>query len=598
MNKPWKTGFTALVLGTMIIQGGVPVFAADVTASVVTTPSVNYGLTNDIRAVVKSLAVESTAKGMQISATVRLYNGGNTQNRVPEHELRVRTSNGVVYTLKPSSTNKQSLQPKEIGELVYMTVVDSKELTQINEVSFVDVDLYAYPKKETTLLSMPANSVWYGTGNSELQKLNTLSWGQAFKIPGVNSELVYTPVALSMQSTSEGQTASTSSTGQASATGASTGQAAAAASTNTGQEAVVTVIVENTGSGRETLPNFRLDAQSDLKEYEGKQTESTQGVVEAGEKKYIHFTIPVENGVSPSQLVVVSTDSYTANSVTQWISTGKLGITWPTGQQSNTAATPYSIGSPIAFDPLTKVIDKKTQVSLMELHLHENPGEGYKTVVAKFQLTNTSDTPIVTPAFQTELSNANGVTYKGSRQANVISTMNPGLSYVVSYSYNVPQTENSDQIVVKVLDTQAAAPYTTTIAALQTKVQNDEVAEDTFSLYPVNLKVNSASVSSLITSQLTYSYIVKLDLDITQKDNVVVDDNFSKLRLEVVDGVGRILGSKDASFTGTNKLISGKQTLDASNIATDQLSNPISLNIYEVIQTQNGEAKRFLKNIK
>lgn len=568
-NKPWKSSLTAIMLGAMIVQGGTAVWAADSTTPVVSAPTVNYGLTPDIRAAIKSAAVTPTASGSQLAVTVRLYNGGAVQNKVPEHELRVQTASGVSYTLKPSASNKEALQPKEIGELVYMTTVDSKEIGQIEQLSFVNVDIYSYPKVETTLLAMPTKSVWYGgTGNTALQSLENLAWGQAFTIPGVNSGLTYSPVEVSMQNTASGRVA------------------------------VVTVLASNPGAGRETVPAFRMDAQSEQKSYEGKRSEVDPVTLEAGEKKYIHFAIPVENGVTLSNLLVLSTDSFAPKGGGQatMLATGKLAIAWPK-EQGNSAAAPYTIGQPITFDALTKVVDKSTEVSLMELHLHENPGEGYQTAVAKFKLTNTSTTPTATPAFLSELVNAQGVTYQGSRQTNVTTMLNPGLSYVVSYSYIVPQTEESTSFSLKLLDSVAAAPFTTTIASLQTDVQKEE-ADSTISLYPFDLTFNDVTVSTQTTAQLTYTYKFRLDLDIKQKENVVVDNNFSKLKFEIVDNAGRIVGSKDASFTGVNKLISGKQMLDATNITTDQFSYPFTVNVYETIETQNGTAKRLLKVIK
>ncbi|KQX46983.1 MULTISPECIES: hypothetical protein [unclassified Paenibacillus] len=568
-NKPWKSSLTAIMLGAMIVQGGTAVWAADSTTPSASAPTVNYGLTPDIRAAIKSAAVTPTASGSQLAVTVRLYNGGAVQNRVPEHELRVQTASGVSYTLKPSASNKEALQPKEIGELVYMTSVDSKEIGQIEQLSFVNVDIYSYPKVETTLLAIPTKSVWYGgTGNTALQSLENLAWGQAFTIPGVNSGLTYSPVEVSMQNTASGRVA------------------------------VVTVLASNPGAGRETVPAFRMDAQSELKSYEGKRSEVDPVTLEAGEKKYIHFAIPVENGVTLSNLLVVSTDTFVPKGGGQAITlaTGKLAIAWPK-EHGNSAAAPYTMGQPITFDALTKVVDKSTEVSLMELHLHENPGEGYQTAVAKFKLTNTSTTPTATPAFLSELVNAHGVTYQGSRQTNVTTTLNPGLSYVVSYSYIVPQTEERTSFSLKLLDSVAAAPFTTTIAALQTDVQKEET-DSTISLYPFDLTFNDVTVSTQTTAQLAYTYKFRLDLDIKQKENVVVDNNFSKLKFEIVDNAGRVVGSKDASFTGVNKLISGKQMLDATNITTDQFSYPFTVNVYETIETQNGTAKRLLKVIK
>lgn len=568
-KRPWKSSLTAVMLGAMIVQGGTVVWAADAAPVAVAAPTVNYGLTSDIRTAIKSVAVTPTATGSELAVTVRLYNGGATQNRVPEHELRVQTSGGVSYTLKPSGSNKESLQPKEIGELVYMTTVDTKEIGTIDQVSFVNVDVYTYPKVETTLLAMPTKSVWYGgTGSAALQNLENIAWEQSFSIPGVNSGLTYTAVEASIQNTKEGRVA------------------------------VITVLASNPGAGRETVPAFRMDAQTETKSYTGKRAEVEPVTLEAGEQKYIHFAIPVENGVTLSNLVVLSTDTFVpkGGGEAATLATGKLAIAWPKEQGAGTAV-PYTIRQPITFDALTKVVDKSTQVSLMELHLHENPGEGYQTAVAKFKLTNTSTTPVAMPAFQSELVSSQGLTYQGARQANVAAMLNPGLSYVVSYSFIVPQSEEGTSFSLKLLDSVAAAPYTTTIAALQTELQQEET-DSMISLYPFDLTFNDVSVTTLTTAQLTYTYKFRLDLDIKQDENVVVDNNFSKLRFEIVDSAGRVVGSKDASFTGPNKLISGKQELDASNITSDQFSYPFTVNVYETIETADGTAKRLLKVIK
>ena len=130
----------------------------------------------------------------------------------------------------------------------------------------------------------------------------------------------------------------------------------------------------------------------------------------------------------------------------------------------------------------------------MELHLHENPGEGYKTAVAKFKLTNTSTTPIATPAFLSELANKQGVTYQGSRQTNVTTMMNPGLSYMVSYSYIVPQIRGWRELRVKILDLRLLLLIQQRLPRWPTDVQKEET-DSTISLYPFDLTVNDVTMS-------------------------------------------------------------------------------------------------------
>lgn len=54
--------------------------------------------------------------------------------------------------------------------------------------------------------------------------------------------------------------------------------------TTAGRVAVVTVLASNPGAGRETVPAFRVDAQSETKNYEGKRSEVEAVTLEAGEK--------------------------------------------------------------------------------------------------------------------------------------------------------------------------------------------------------------------------------------------------------------------------------------------------------------------------
>ncbi|WP_166240077.1 hypothetical protein [Paenibacillus turpanensis] len=556
-----KTGAAALLISALILPGAMSASAALPETN--TIPQViNYGLSDQIRVAVKNASVVPTKTGTQLSVTVRLYNGGNATVRVPEHELRVLTKGGLTYTLKPSAVNKAALEPQEVAELVYAVSVEVKNIGELAQISFVNVDLYTYPKTERNLLTLPAGDVWYGVGETAPSKPQQLVWGQSFTIPGINSGLMYTPLEATIQNTSSGKAA------------------------------VVKLLAENPGTGRESVPTFRIDGVAGEKMYAGQSSETDVTALEAGEKSYLHFVIPLEQGVSLSELLLVSTDTFAGKEGTAVLSTGKLTLALPTTKPTSSHVTNYSYGEPIAIDALSKVIDVQTEVSLMEFHLHENPEEGHKTAVAKFKLKNNSDSPVAMPIFGTEISNDQGVAYRGSRQMNTVATMNPGLSYVVSYSYTLPQTEEEDHYTMKLLDQLSAAPYTTTVAAVSVK-QEEEQERQSFSLYPFEIKVNGVQVSYLYNNGM-YQYKFGVDMDVKQLENVVVDSNFSKLRFEVVDNAGRIVGTQDATLTGPKKLISGKQVLEANNITTDHFSYPFTVHLYEVIETETGTAKRFL----
>ncbi|CAG7623058.1 hypothetical protein ACFQI7_04630 [Paenibacillus allorhizosphaerae] len=616
MNKHWKTAMTAVLIGSTIIQVGTPVLAADSPQASVAAPS-NYGLTDTIRAAVKSLAVESTPNGTRIAATVRLYNGGTQKTRIPDHQLRIRSTDGNEYTLNASAANKGALQPNEIGELVYMNVIDSGTPITISQLSFVYVDEYVYPKTETPLLNIPIDKqVWYASATGS-QTAESKEWGESFTIPGLNSGLRYTPTAIDVQYVSTAAPSAGASAGAgtpasaaASAGAASAGAASAGASssTGTGRVALVTVLVENPGVGRETMPDFRIDGQTEQKNYTGKRTEQGPITIDVGEKKYVHFAIPMDNNSETlKSLIVTTTETYVqagaqgATPVSTNFDVGRLSIAVLAGGQTDTVqASPYTMGNLITMDPINKLIDGKTEVSLMEMHIHDNGDTGYKTVVGKFKLTNRNDIPVPLPAFQTELVGEGGVTYAGTRQSNAAATLNPNMGYVINYSFNVPKSETGQQLKLKLLDAQTAAPYKSTIAAIQTAATDPEAGGTAFKMYPFDITLNDWIIATMTTptgSSLVYNYKLSLNLDIKQADDVLLDNNFSKLHFELVDNSGRIVGTADSELTGPNKLVNGKQTV-TFNAKSEQLDYPLTLNVYESFDTPNGQAKRFITSLK
>lgn len=565
-----KTGLAAVLLGAAILQGGTApaLAAAESEPAVLAAPSANYGLTDSIRAAVKNASAVPTERGTRIAVTVRLYNGGDTPGRVPEHELRVRTRSGISYALASSTGNKTALQPKEISELVYVTTVDSREMGGIDQVSFVHVNLYAFPKEETELLAIPLGSVWYGAGDTAPAKPERLDWGGAFLLPGINSSIRYTAAEAEVQQA------------------------------NGGRAAVVTLKAENTGGGRETIPAFRIDAWAGRSGFEGVRSASDPAALEPGETAYLHYVIPLDKVSAVTELFVVSTDTFAGNAgqPAMTIPTGKLILSWPAGGSAASGPAAYEPGKPIAFDPLTKAVGRQTEVSLMEFKVHKNPEDNYQTAVAKFRFTNRSSQPAAVPVFGSVLTNGQGVSYRGARQVNGASVMNPGLSYAVSYSYVLPQTEEAEAFTMKLADQTAVSPYTATVAALSVRA-GTHTEGASFSMYPFEVKLNDVQVNFMYNAGVYY-YKFHLDLDIQQTDTVVADNGFSQLRFEVVDNAGRIIGSKDAAMAGAKKLVSGKQVLEAGNLSSDQLNTPFSVNVYEVFETESGTAKRLLKHIK
>ncbi|WP_282936986.1 hypothetical protein [Paenibacillus sp. RC67] len=265
-------------------------------------------------------------------------------------------------------------------------------------------------------------------------------------------------------------------------------------------------------------------------------------------------------------------------------------------QQTNSAtvqAKPYQLGTPLPLAP-NGLIDKNLEVSLVELHMHENTDFGYKTAIAKYKITNKGNGTLVIPDIGTELVNDRGESFSGVKQSSTTTTIMPNTSYVVSYSYMIPTDVTGQSLALNVIDPKSAAPNKLSIGSFQVAVQS-ESSDKLISFYPFDVSFDAYSIATLYNNG--YVYQLSLDLNITRKDPVIVDQNFSKMEFDLVDGQGRILGSTSASFTGTEKLISGNQKISFSNIKTEQFDNNLTINVYETIETPSGTAKRLVKQL-
>lgn len=265
-------------------------------------------------------------------------------------------------------------------------------------------------------------------------------------------------------------------------------------------------------------------------------------------------------------------------------------------QQSVSAsqqASPYTLGSPFVLSS-NGLIDKNLEISLVELHMHENADLGYKTAIGKYKITNRGSGTLAMPNIGTELVNGSGLSFAGVKQTTTATTIMPNTSYIVSYSYLLPTNETGASLALNVIDPKSAAPNKLTIGSYQVAVQN-ESSDKVISFYPFEVTFHAFSIATMYKSG--YVYELNLDLEVNRKETVVVDQNFSKMEFELVDSLGRVLGSQSMAFTGTNKLITGSQKVTFSDIKTEQFDNNMVINVYETIETANGPAKRLVKQL-
>lgn len=258
---------------------------------------------------------------------------------------------------------------------------------------------------------------------------------------------------------------------------------------------------------------------------------------------------------------------------------------------SYAAAQAYKIGDSFKLSS-TNSIDSNIDMSLVEFGMSVNSDFGYKTIVAKYKLTNKGTSTLALPDFQTDLTNEEGYTYAGVRQTNVAKSIAPNTSYVFSHSYMVPDVEDADKLALNLYDTNRLA-----VGSFKAEVQSIPTTGP-ISVYPFKINFDEYQLNTTYSRDSSFTYNLRLDLDVERQAQVITDANFSSLLFEVVDTEGRLLTSKALLFTGQQKIMSGVQYIDFGNVKSNQVNSGAYINIYEVVATPNGDAKRLIKTIK
>jgi hypothetical protein len=548
----------------------------------------SYLLNDTLKVEIKSVLNETTSEGQRIAVVVRAKSTASKVVSIPDMELRVRAADGSEYTLQASVFNAHAIRPQTNEELSYMAVVDRKDTFELKELVWLSVDWYTYPKTETELLIIPVSGrSWNGALSSIQDPSAKKTWDESFQIPNIDSPLIYKPAAIHKESTPKGTIHT------------------------------VKLLVENRSTKKEMLPSLSMDGRVGVAGvnttlFSGANAEQGAITLEQGEKRYLYFQIPTDKDTILSSLNVLSSENFrqmdAKGTVTQvGYSIGRLNIALPQGGQADlpVQSLAYQYGTDFTFDNLSDTIDPHMSVSLVEMHMHENEGEGYNTVIGKYKLSNNGDQPLPLPVFQTKLETESGAAYSGSRQTTTTQDIMPGTAYILSYSYRMPIDMKDRTFVLKILDANgsttasSAAPVTNTIGAYAVALQQDVMDAEKLSFYPFQVKLNDWSLMARTsapsaTSPITYTYRLKLSLDIEREEKMIVDKDFSKMSLELIDPTGKLLSVKTLNFTGVNRLVSGMQFITFDNLRTDEQEYPLSINVYETIATPTGEVKRLM----
>ncbi|TMV46834.1 hypothetical protein FE783_24655 [Paenibacillus mesophilus] len=250
--------------------------------------------------------------------------------------------------------------------------------------------------------------------------------------------------------------------------------------------------------------------------------------------------------------------------------------------------TDYSLG-----DRIELPLDKKLDAAITELKLYDNENYGFKTAVAKLKLTNLDNSAFALPGLSLDIVRENGLVYTGTRQANVISQLATNSSYMVSYSFIIPEAEEGQTVALRLYNGTDSIP----LNSVRLGIEPENTADDVWDAYPYKITVNSGD---LLVGQLgtTFSYTLNFNVALERRDQIVTDASVSKLQFEIEDSSGLVLSTQTLPFQGTTKLLEGDNSITFTNLKLNQFNSTNYVNVYEVVDTPNGIVKRKLGEIR
>ena len=261
--------------------------------------------------------------------------------------------------------------------------------------------------------------------------------------------------------------------------------------------------------------------------------------------------------------------------------------------------TPGTFGEAVEYrvgDPIRLSLKQKMDVSVMEFKLYENEDNGYETAVAKLKLTNRDDIALPIPDLLLDLVDEDGRVYSGARQANVAQQLAANSSYIVTYSFLMPSAPADRPVMLRFYEGKEAADAKMPSGAVKVAFERDDAKDDIWNVYPYRIEVREDDLLVGVLST-TFSYTMKLNVNIERKDQVIVDPDVSKLQFELTDGAGQVIAVQTLPLLGTTKLVNGENSLLFSNLKINQFSSTNYVNVFEIVTTPNGVVKRKLGEI-
>lgn len=391
-----------------------------------------------------------------------------------------------------------------------------------------------------------------------------------------------------------------------------------------GQWVRVGVTASNNGSRVVAVPSLSAAYQSTNGGVTISATDSDThtAYLSQGETEAFSFSALLPKGISVEELQLALFESRNASGGTNNAATGGSGASTGTGGSGSTGSasggsdgatsssgtkvpvliaglgkaevydqgtgTDYTLG-----DRIELPLGKKLDVAVTELKLYDNENYGFKTAVAKLKITNLDKTAYAPPELNLDIVGENGMVYTGTRQANVIAQLATNSSYMVSYSFVMPEAADGQAVALRLYDGSDSIP----LGSVKLSIGQDDTADDVWDVYPYGITVNSAD---LLVGQLgtTFSYTLNFNVGLERKEQLIADASVSKLQFEIEDSSGLVLSTQTLPFQGATKLLDGDNSITFTNLKLNQYNSTNYVNVYEIVDTPNGIVKRKVGEIR
>lgn len=397
--------------------------------------------------------------------------------------------------------------------------------------------------------------------------------------------------------------------------------AAIVSSVDNGQWVSVEVGVSNRSQYVHSVPTFAAIVQSKSGgvSVAAEPIRTSASYVQPGGRESVTFQAFLPMGVSPRDMQFIlleargaASTGNTAAGGTANGSTGTSGTGTGTGSGTSAAANrqvpvltaslehasaslpglgvAYAIG-----DKLPLAMQQKMDVAVSELRLYENDTNGLKTAVAKMKVTNTDSSVQPSPSFTVELVDSRGNVYSGTKQTTAAAQLATSSSYLISYSFLITEIAEEEPLMLRFYQESTAGKVP--LGAVRTAFQVDDIGDDTWSLFPYKVELRTKMLLHGVLST-TFSYTLRLDLDVELQAQLLTDANLSKLHFELLDGTGQTLSSQTLPFIGGTRIVNGMNEVTFTNLRLNQFSSRNYVVVFEVVETPNGTVKRKLTEIR